>query len=354
MDVELDIRYRLGRGNLHEASDRLFVLLQTIDECGSLSQACDQLDLSYRTAWGMIKDWAKYLGNPLVSMQRGRGTELTELGQALLEVNRYTRSTLKPELEQIQRKIQQTLEQAHQKSGGTLTIFASHSLAQDILRSLLQRQTGLRIQLQNAGSLESLKCLQEKQCDVAGFHIAEDVLRKRLIPQYTHWLNQDKHRLIRVATRRQGLMLLADNPKRILDLNSLTNPDIRFVNRQKNSGTRALLNALLQSQDIDTARISGYDQAEFTHSAVAALVASGAADVGFGVEAAAVQFKLKFIPLASEVYYFAFETNDQDNPAIQHLISTIASSEFRTQTNQLTGYNTRHSGQLETVSELLK
>ena len=86
--------------------------------------------------------------------------------------------------------------------------------------------------------------------------------------------------------RTQGLIVAPGNPRKIAGLKDLCRPSVRFVNRQRGSGTRILLDSLLQSQAIDPAKISGYGSGEFTHAAVAAYVGSGMADAAFGVEPA--------------------------------------------------------------------
>jgi molybdate-binding protein len=86
---------------------------------------------------------------------------------------------------------------------------------------------------------------------------------------------------------------------------------------------------------------------------VAALLSSGAADAGCGVEAAAVQFGLDFVPLATETYYFAVDGRTvQSHPGVQALVSVLASREFRRQVGALAGYDPGHSGRWETVSGL--
>jgi molybdate-binding protein len=133
----------------------------------------------------------------------------------------------------------------------------------------------------------------------------------------------------------------------------LAREDIRFVNRQSGSGTRALLDALLVLDGVDPTGIDGYIHEEFTHSAVAALLSSGAANAGFGVEAAAAKFDLEFVSLATETYFYAVhERTLKSNPAVQSLVSVIAGSTFRRRVAELPGYDPRHSGRWESVAAL--
>ena len=114
-------------------------------------------------------------------------------------------------------------------------------------------------------------------------------------------------------------MLAPGNPKSILALADLARPDVRFVNRQFGSGTRILLDLLLKRASVDSGDISGYDTGEFTHSGVAAYIASGLADAGFGVETAARRFKLDFVPVASERYFLVCEDDALTSPLVTRI-----------------------------------
>ena len=75
-----------------------------------------------------------------------------------------------------------------------------------------------------------------------------------------------------------------------------------FINRQRGAGTRVLLDYRLKQAGIRSAAIQGYERQEFTHLAVAAAVASGAADCGMGILAVSRVLGLDFVPLDHERY----------------------------------------------------
>jgi molybdate-binding protein len=146
----------------------------------------------------------------------------------------------------------------------------------------------------------------------SGWHApAAGELRKRSIADCKGWLIPNVHRVIGFVTREMGLMVRRGNPFRVFSLDQLLNRSIRFVNRDPDSGTRLLFDQLLAQRKVDGPSINGYEHAEFTHAAVAAYVASGMADVSFGVEAAARQFDLDFIRLVTEDFFSA--TNASSN-----------------------------------------
>jgi molybdate-binding protein len=113
---------------------------------------------------------------------------------------------------------------------------------------------------------------------------------------------------------------------------------VRFINRQPGSGTRFLLDLLLRKNEVDPARVRGYEQCELTHAAVAAFVASGMADVGLGVETPARQFKLDFVPIQTERYFLLCEERSLEAPSMKDMLAIIRSDVFKATVNRLPGY----------------
>jgi len=147
-------------------------------------------------------------------------------------------------------------------------------------------------------------------------------------------------------------MLPRGNPLRIRALSDLAGGP-RLVNRQPASGTRLLFDRLLRAAKIDATRIAGYDQEEFTHLAVAATVAAGQADVGFGIEAAAAQYRLDFVPLATEQYCLALRRDHLHDTRVISLIEYLASAACRELIAALPGYRATHSGAVVDVDQAL-
>ena len=273
---------------------------------------------------------------------------MTPLGEKLLSVEQRARRRLAPLLSEVSAEFSEELEAVGgPEPAGELSISASHSLALDLLRDIVKRTTSIELRLRNAGSLESLRLFNEGRCDLAGFHIVEGELHEELARHYHALLDPERHVLIRVSTRRQGLIVAPGNPKRIHGLHDLCREGVRFVNRQPGSGTRLLLDALLRREGIDALGIAGYENEEFTHSATAALLASGAADAALGIEAAADRFGLDFIPFAAETYYFVARKAELNRPAIDGIVSALSSAEFRRGLRAMPGYDPADSGRCE-------
>ena len=128
----------------------------------------------------------------------------------------------------------------------------------------------------------------------------------------------------------------------------------RFVNRQPGSGTRLLMDHLLQQAGVRPEAIEGYfARTEHTHVAVAAAVASGAADVGLGIEAAAREFGLDFRPLVDEDYYLVCLKDALDTPAVGQLRATLASPAWAQALQSLPGYGVQRPGEVLSLTRAL-
>ena len=165
------------------------------------------------------------------------------------------------------------------------------------------------------------------------------------------WLRLGKEKLIRVAQRTQGLIVAPGNPLGIRSLDDLAR--VRFVNRAPGAGTRVLLDQLLADRGIDAGRIDGYQRQEATHLSVATCVASGAADAGFGIEAAARQQGLDFVPVVQEEYFFACSADTVDKPVALQLREALASPAWREVLARLPGYSATEPGSVVSLRRTL-
>jgi putative molybdopterin biosynthesis protein len=331
----------------------LLALLESLEKDGKLTLAARQAGISYRHAWNLIEQWAAFFGAPLVFVERGRGTQLSPLGARLLWAGKRVHGRLGPELDNLASEFSGALNEALESGTPALRIHASHDFAVAGLRDLLV-QAGCAVDLQYRGSFDALASMARGGCDLAGFHIAEGSLGPLMNRRYAELLKSPDDRLVEVASRTQGFIVAAGNPKGIAGIRDLEKGGVRFVNRQRGSGTRALLEFLIAEGAVERNRILGYETEEVTHAAVAALVAGGLADAGFGVEAAAVRFRLGFVPVAVERYFFACRTSALDSPAMRKLVEILGAAEFRTLAQGLAGYALRQPGRIATAAEVLK
>jgi molybdate transport repressor ModE-like protein len=325
-------------------------LMNSIQLVGSIAQAAREVGLSYRYAWGLLREGEVFFGHTLLEKGRGRGTNLTPLAKKLIWADRRVSARLSPLLESLSSELEHELAQALAQHARTIRLHASHGFAVAALLTQLN-QAGLPVELSYRNSTDAVAALSRRECDLAGFQVPMGEFESIALAQYTPWLSPKAHCLIHLAVRQQGLFVLPGNPKNITNLHDLTLPGIRFVNRQVGSGTRKLLELMLQNSAIEVSDIHGFDSAEFTHSAVAAYIASDMADVGFGVKTAAQRFGLDFIPLMKERYFFALPLDAMDDPFIQQVIRTLQSASFRDVVEDLAGYDASDTGVIQSMSE---
>ncbi|WP_066335562.1 substrate-binding domain-containing protein [Azohydromonas lata] len=325
-------------------SMRLIELLVQVHGQGSLLMAAKRLGLSYRHAWDLVRQGEAQFGAPLLHMERGKGSTLTELGEKIVWADHRIHARLKPSLDSLASELAAELGRALRESAPLLRLHASHGFAIERLVQRL-RQDGLRSELTYGNCATAAAAVHDGECDVAGFHLPIGPMQDTVLAHYAQWLAGEELTVIDIATRRQGLMVRAGNPKEVFALADLQREDVRFINRQAGSGTRLLLEALLRAGGIPAGTIAGFEHGEYTHAAVAAYVASGMADVGFGVETPARQFKLDFVPLASERYFLLCRTALLATPVLQQVLDVLRHPAFRQELAALPGYDGLNAGQ---------
>ena len=330
---------------------QLFALLDAINETGKLTQAARRVGLSYRHAWNSLGKWTEFFGSALVVMQKGKGARLSALGEKLLWAQARARARLSPQLENLASELNLEIERSLAPPHPTLRLHASHGYAVAELPELIRTDARIGLDLQYLPATEALASLSRGACDLAGFHVPEGEPGRRALELYRQWFDLRQHRLVYLVRRQQGLFVKPGNPANILALRDLERPGVRFINRQRGSGTRLLLDTLLEEAGVDAGRIEGYASQEFTHAAVAAYVASGMADVGMGVEPPAREFKLDFIPLAAERYFLIGREQSLALPALQVLLDLLHGSRFAERVMRLPGYSSDRAGEISTIPE---
>jgi len=306
MEIKYQINWQIEQqSDISNIEPLIFQLLIFIKKYGSLRKATEHANVSYRHAWGLLHKWQDTFG-PLVVLEKGRGAYLSAIGEKLLNTHFQLHAQFSPQLDNIATDVKRELSLLNSSpTASSLKIFASHGLAVNALRQLINQQHDFKLDLHFHGSIESLRALQNEQCSIAGFHIPVGPLAKPLRQNYLDILAPESHDLIYVVKRNQGLMFRHEHRDKINTIQDIKNTPLKFINRQTDSGTRLLFDQLIKSEKIPTKSILGYEDEEFTHMAVAALVSSGVADISFGIAPIAKQFNLAFIPLVWEHYCLA-------------------------------------------------
>ncbi len=332
-------------------SPKLLALLLQVHESGSLSAACRQHGASYRHAWELVRTGEAMFGAPLLRMERGKGSSLTELGETLVWADRRIAARLDPALASLSSELEVEIERVVSANPPPLRVHASHGFAVETMFEAMARRQ-VSVERKYVPSVDAVASLHDGGCDLAGFHVPLGDFEGRILAEYARWLDPATCRVVCTVKRRQGLMVAAGNPLKIYDVRDLARPEVRFINRQRGSGTRLLLECMLEQAGIGSDDINGFEHGEYTHAAIAAYVASGMADVGVGIETPARQFKLDFIPIASERYFMLCHEDALRKPQFRDLIDILASAEFHDAINRLPGYSLEKSGTVQTLQQV--
>ncbi len=220
------------------------------------------------------------------------------------------------------------------------TIFAigSHDLTLDVLAQFLSARDR-RFASANVGSLGGLVALRRGEAHLAGSHLLDPESGEYNLKYIRQYLPGVPVRVIALVGREQGLMVAAGNPKGIRSLQDLARPGVSFINRQRGAGTRVLLDYHLYQLGIAADAIRGYSQEEFTHLAVAAAIASGRADCGLGIAAAAQALDLDFVPLFQERYDLVIPQVYADSDLLAPLFDVLDDPDFQQTVAGLPGYD---------------
>lgn len=334
----------------NELSPKLFHLLDEIKLNSKLTVAAAKVGISYRAAWNLINKATDLFGLPLVELHRGRGAKLSALGEKLLWSKHRVSARLGPQLDNLTSELNMSIQQILADAKPSLRIHASHGYAVALLPDFVDR---FQLDLQYKSIQESLAALLRGDCELAGFDVPIEHVSEQMKEMFRTYLNPKEHKVVSFVTRQQGLILQSGNPKNVHGLADLARVDIKFINRQKDSGTRSLLDELIKIEQIEANQIQGFTDEEYTHSAVAAFIAAGMADVGLGIEAAAKHFGLDFLPIAAEHYLMVCKTNTLEQPAVKKLLAVMQSENFINQVKTLPGYTPNQCGKTLNVVDLL-
>ncbi|MGQ0509383.1 MAG: substrate-binding domain-containing protein [Betaproteobacteria bacterium] len=326
-EPQLSARWLVGEGLTPDHGQALLELLAALARAASLREAARTAGISYRHAWGLLGAGARAMGTPLVDMQRGRSAKLTALGQKLLEADAHVRSALEGQFERLRREVREMLATAQPVRQPRLVLHASHDLALPLLARICAPRLHLDIAFRGAD--ECLASLARGDCDLAGFHVADALPRAAAAAAALgRWLDPQKHQLLHFVTREQGIIVRPG--ARVRGVGDLARPGLRFLNRPPGVGPQ---------DDLDLA--------------VAAAVADGRAEAGFGLRAAAARYALEFVPLATERYYLAVQRRSAREASMQLLLAGMRSPSFADGAGQLPGYDASSAGTREALTAAL-
>ncbi|HUJ19051.1 MAG TPA: molybdopterin biosynthesis protein [Nitrospirota bacterium] len=230
----------------------------------------------------------------------------------------------------------------------TIVCIGSHDNALDVLGNYLKKKhPELTLSSAHVGSMGGLLAIKRGEAHVAGTHLLDEETGEYNVSYIRKLLPDTRTVLVNLVHRTQGFIVPKGNPKGIRGFEDLVRPDVVFVNRQAGAGTRLLTDLSLRKLKIDPNTVKGYHHEEFTHMAVAAAVASGAADTGLAVLSAAQALGLDFIPVAQERYDLAVPQEFYETPMVQALFGIIRGDKgFREEIIAMGGYDVSEMGKV--------
>lgn len=325
----------------------LMDLLHAVQEQGSISGAAKVLGFSYRHVWGELRRWEAEFAHPLIVWEKGQRARLAPFGEKLLWAERQAQARLAPQIEALHAELERAFAVAFDDTAQVLTLFASHDDGLSLLRGFAVAQASLHLDVRFCGSVDAIAALNAGRCSLAGFHSSQQPgLGTHTQRAYQTLLQPGRHKLIGFAQRSQGLMVAPGNPLRLLSMADVGRRRARFVHRPPGSGTRLLCEELLTREGLAGSDIAGIEREEPSHAAVAQAIASGSADAGLGIEAAARARGLDFAPLLEEHYYLVCLKEALDQPPIATLRRLLQTHAWQDELGALPGYEPWRSGEV--------
>lgn len=244
-------------------------------------------------------------------------------------------------------QVQVSLLSPEERLKNTLVVIGSHDPLLDELANMLHMENpGVYMSSTHVGSMGGIMALRRGEAHAAGCHLLDTETGEYNISFIKKYFPKGGVRLLRCVGRQQGLMLQKGNPLKIERFGDIAREGLRYVNRQKGSGTRILTDYLMKKENIDPSRVYGYEREELTHTSVAAQIASGSADAGMGIYSAAKLYDLDFMPVCIEEYDLLIPDHAWESPMVRQLVDTLRSPAFREKIEAMGGYTLDRPGEI--------
>jgi putative molybdopterin biosynthesis protein len=225
-------------------------------------------------------------------------------------------------------------------------VLAGCDPATSLLSHMVEKISGVEIVSAAASSKLALSWLKEGKVHIAGSHLEDAKTGEFNLPYIRAEFPENDVMVVTFAQWEEGLVVAPGNPKKIQNAEDLARRNVRLVNREPGSGSRALLDKLLLSADIPTSKIHGYDKVAFGHLAAAYGIVSGDADVCVATRSAAQTFALDFVPLHSARYDLVMRKRTAELPAVKAFLDVLQRATLRRKLEVLAGYDTSQTGAL--------
>lgn len=229
-------------------------------------------------------------------------------------------------------------------------VLAGCDPATSLLSHMVEKFSGVEIVAAAASSKLALKWLKEGKVHIAGSHLEDPGTGEFNLPYIRQEFPGEEMSVVTFARWEEGFVTARGNSRRVRKIEDLARKNVRFVNRELGSGSRALLDRLLEKAGLDAKKIQGYGRVALGHLAAAYCVVAGDADVCLATRSAAQAFGLDFVPLHSERYDLVMRKRTANLPAVKAFLDVLQRATLRRKLEVLAGYDTSHTGTLLTAT----
>ena len=235
-------------------------------------------------------------------------------------------------------EVEITLLRSEAEISSSLIVTGSHDPMIDEIKDIMKKRGyPFTLSSSHVGSMGAINAVKSKSAHLGGIHLLDTQSGEYNASYVQKYFPDSSARLVKGVGRIQGLMVKKGNPLGIKDFSDITR--CVYVNRQLGSGTRILCDYLLKKYGIDKSAVEGYRNEEFTHTAVAALIASGNADCGLGIYSAARMYDLDFIEVATEEYDFLLNAEVESSEAVRAFFEILQGDELKQRLENMGGYS---------------
>jgi putative molybdopterin biosynthesis protein len=225
-------------------------------------------------------------------------------------------------------------------------VLAGCDPATGLLAHMVEKFSGVQIVSAAASSKLALTWLSEGKVHVAGSHLEDPKTGEFNLPYIRKQFPEEDFLVVTFARWEEGFVVATGNPKRVRKIEDLARKNVRFVNREPGSGSRGLLDQLMEKAKMEAENVQGYDRIAHGHLAAAYCVVSREADVCLATRSAAQTFGLDFVPLHSERYDLVMRKRTADLPAVKSFLDVLQRATLRRKLEVLAGYDTSQTGTL--------
>lgn len=294
----------------------------------TIEEVAQLLKISKLTVYDLIKK------GDLIAFRVGRQMRVDEE-----ELKRY-------KLKNRTANVIQNESKAFNESRKKQIVISGQDVVLDMLSKYIDKHTSLTpLRLYN-GSLNSLVSMYNGQCDIVSVHLFDGDTGNYNLPFVKRILVSHPFILLNLVCRTAGIYVKKGNPLNIKNWKDLANLNVTIVNREKGAGARVLLDEQLRINGISPSALNGYENEMTSHFSVASAVASGQADAGVGIENVAKMVDVDFIPLIKEQYDLVMLKTKENMELLKIIKEAVSSKEFRSQLEQLKGYDLSLSGKI--------